>query len=556
MLATAAPTVQRCHPASRRRLPLRLTLDEAIAQATANSHRLGELRAREAAARAAADQRGAAQKPIVTTQLGYQRTNHVDEFGFLTPEGGFRVLYPDVPDNYRARIELQWPIYTGGRLQALERAARAEAEFSGQELATARADLKLEVTRAFWALLTARESAARARRGAQAGGRAARRRAVRASTRGSCRRTMCCRSRRSARGRQVSLIEAKNLAAVTEADLARLIGAGDGAAISLDAVLEPPGAPQTADPAALLTEARAGRTERAGLQIRTRIAEERQTAARAGRLPAVSLVTGFDYARPNPRIFPRVRRVAPLVGRRREPELDRLGCRTHAVRGGGGREPDGGDARAAGRVRHDAGARDPPAHARSRLHARRRSRRPARAFARPPKRGASCRSASRPAWRLRPTCSTRRSRCCRRSSIARARSRTPGWRARGSTARWDADGRHHRSGSHPALRRVHGRRPRQLRGRPGRGVRLPRRERRGQVHDHPHALRPAPADERHGRRRRHRRDARSGRRQAAHRLHVPALLAVRGAHGRPEHPLLRRHLRARRRGARSAARGS
>jgi outer membrane protein len=39
--------------------------------------------------------------------------------------------------------------------------------------------------------------------------------------------------------------------------------------------------------------------------IRTRVAEERQTAALAGRLPAVSLVTGFDYGRPNPRIFPR-----------------------------------------------------------------------------------------------------------------------------------------------------------------------------------------------------------------------------------------------------------
>ena len=38
-------------------------------------------------------------------------------------------------------------------------------------------------------------------------------------------------------------------------------------------------------------------------------------------------------------------------------------------------------------------------------------------------------------------------------------------------------------------------------------------------------------------------DQRSGRRQAPHRLHVAALLAVRAADGRSEHPVLRRHLR-------------
>ena len=304
MLATAAPDASALSPAGAQASPERLTLDDAIARAIANSHRLGELRAREAAAVAAAEGSGAAQKPIVTTQLGYQRTNHVDEFGFLTPEGGISLIYPDVPDNYRARIELQWPIYTGGRLQALERAARAEAEFSGQELGTARADLKLEVTRAFWALLTARESAhvleeAVRRVDAQLAD-------VRSRFDAGLVPPNEVLSVEAERARQaVFLIEAKNLAAVTEADLARLIGAGDGA-ISLAAVLEPPGAPQIPDPAALLTEARTGRTERTGLEIRTRIAAERETAALAGRLPAVSLVTGFDYTRPNPRIIPRV----------------------------------------------------------------------------------------------------------------------------------------------------------------------------------------------------------------------------------------------------------
>ena len=70
------------------------------------------------------------------------------------------MVYPDIPDNYRARLDLQWPIYTGGRADALERAARAERGAIGKDLDAARADLRLEITRAFWALVTAREAEA------------------------------------------------------------------------------------------------------------------------------------------------------------------------------------------------------------------------------------------------------------------------------------------------------------------------------------------------------------------------------------------------------------
>ena len=63
---------------------------------------------------------------------------------------GRQVVYPDLPDNFRTRLDLQWLFYTGGRLDALERAARAERQASGEELAAARSDLRLEITRAFW----------------------------------------------------------------------------------------------------------------------------------------------------------------------------------------------------------------------------------------------------------------------------------------------------------------------------------------------------------------------------------------------------------------------
>ena len=137
---------------------LRLTLDEAITRGIAANPRLEEMSARQEAARAIEAQREAAQQPQLAAIASYTRTNHVDEFRVANASGGVQVIYPDIPDQVRSRIDLQWPIYTGGRLAALTRAAGAEAEAVGQEREAARADLKLEITRAFWAVLTARAS--------------------------------------------------------------------------------------------------------------------------------------------------------------------------------------------------------------------------------------------------------------------------------------------------------------------------------------------------------------------------------------------------------------
>ena len=178
--------------------PLRLTLDEAMARGLDASHRLAETRARGEAAEAAVGGERAAAMPRIAAQAGYMRTNHVDEFGLLTPDNQFRVIYPDVPDNYRTRLDLQWPIYTGGRIDALERAARAEAAASSGDLGAARADLRLEITRASWALATA------ARRCGSSTNRSARCRRTCAtcatgSPRGSCHRTTSRAWRRRSR---------------------------------------------------------------------------------------------------------------------------------------------------------------------------------------------------------------------------------------------------------------------------------------------------------------------------------------------------------------------
>ena len=110
----------------------------------------------------------------------------------------------------------------------------------------------------------------------------------------------------------------------------------------------------------------------------------------------------------------------------------------------------------------------------------------------------------------------------------------------GAPARRDRRARHEltssRSTAHDltrTLRRVHRRRPHHLRRARRRGVRLPRRERRRKDDGDPDADRPAGA-ERAARRRVAGHDVYTRERsdQAQHRLHEPALLALRGPHRR------------------------
>ena len=139
--------------------PLRLTLDEAITRGIEASHRLEELSARQEAARAIEAQREAAQQPQLAAIASYTRTNHVEEFRVPNASGGVRVIYPDIPESACGRASICSGRFTPAAVsQALTRAAGAEAEAAGQDREAARADLKLEITRAFWAVLTARAS--------------------------------------------------------------------------------------------------------------------------------------------------------------------------------------------------------------------------------------------------------------------------------------------------------------------------------------------------------------------------------------------------------------
>lgn len=282
---------------------LRLTLDESIRRSLDTSHRIAEAVARGDAAEAVVGTRRAAKLPQLAAQAGYTRTNHVDEFGIPQPNNQLRVIYPDIPDNFRTRLDLQWPIYTGGRLDALERAARVDATASADEIASARLDLTLEVTRAYWALVTATESR---RVVEEAVGRAdAHLNDVRNQLTAGLVPPSDVFTAEAQESRQRMLaVQARTARDVAEAELGRLVDATPGTAIeATDSPVAAPVPVSSID--ALVTLARQQRPERAALAKRVEAAGERGRAAAAGAKPVVAVGGGVDYARPNPRIFPR-----------------------------------------------------------------------------------------------------------------------------------------------------------------------------------------------------------------------------------------------------------
>ena len=288
----------------------RLTVDEAVARAFEASHKLAEARARQDGARATVQIRQAGGKPTASAVAGYTRTNHVDPFGFPTPDGRLNILYPDVPDNFLTRVAAQWPIYTAGRVDALERAAEAEAAAAGADLDTARADLRFEVTRAYWAVATSteavrvlKESVARA----EAQVRDARQRLDVGLVPPSD--VLTFEAQQSSE--ELQLIEATNLLESSLIELRRLIGAVPDAPIAISDRLDTPlgsgpTPPQnSAETETMVSEARKQRPELQALAFRFEGAEARRTAVGAGNKPTIALGAGYDFAKPNAKIFPR-----------------------------------------------------------------------------------------------------------------------------------------------------------------------------------------------------------------------------------------------------------
>jgi len=297
LLLTCLPLPLMAQPAA-----IRLTLEDAIARSFETSHRLAEARARELGAQAALKGAQAGDKPIVTASGGYTRTNHVQEFAINQPTARF-VVYPDIPDNFGSRLSIEWPIFTSGRVDALERAATAEAQAAAADIDTARADLRFEVVRAYWAAATSRE-AVRVLEESTARAEAQLRDARQRFDVGLIPPNEVSSLEAQRSREQAQLIEASNLRESAFIELRRLIGAAQETVVDLADPLDAV-AGSGQDSTTLIQEAFAERPERKAITLRLGGIEARQQAAATGNKPVVAVGAGVDYAKPNQRHFPR-----------------------------------------------------------------------------------------------------------------------------------------------------------------------------------------------------------------------------------------------------------
>jgi outer membrane protein len=272
--------------------PLRLTLDEALARGLANSHRLAELQARQEGAQAAQSEVSASAMPSISFLGGYTRTNHVVQFAIPQPGGRTLVVYPDVPDNFRSRFDLVWPVFTAGRTDALERAADAERKAAEEDITAARSDLRLEITRAFWALVSSIESERVVARSLDTIGAHVRDLRSRFDQGLIAPNEVLTAEAQESRERVLS-IEASNLRGVSEADLRRLIGEDTIRRVEPLANLEVSSA-STASVDGLLTAARAQRAERRALEDRLQASRAREEAVAAQAKPQVGWNDSWD----------------------------------------------------------------------------------------------------------------------------------------------------------------------------------------------------------------------------------------------------------------------
>jgi outer membrane protein TolC len=289
--------------------PLSLTLGEAIERGVREAPRLAGARAHEAAATATVDSRAAQGAPTITARTSYLRTNHVDQFGVPQANGSVRVIFPDIPDNFDVRTELAVPLITSGRTAASVGSARAELAASQADHRSEEEDVRLDVSRAYWTLVTAREATKvleqeLQRMDAYVGDVQARVNA------GVLPPNDLLSAQAERASQQVQLIQARNAAALAEIDLARLVGADLGQPLVTVTPVDAPlpdavnAAGQPID--ALVARARAGRSERLALQDRQTGLREGAEAARASTRPLVSGLAAVEPGRPNQRFVPRV----------------------------------------------------------------------------------------------------------------------------------------------------------------------------------------------------------------------------------------------------------
>jgi outer membrane protein TolC len=289
--------------------PMPLTVDDAVRMGIEHAPQVAEARTKTVAANHGVRALEGLALPSATAQMNYIRWSHTPEFLIPDGMGGTRVLYEDIPNYYRGRVEVSAPIFSFGRISSNVAAARADvtAAEAGERLAIS--DVRFEVMRAYWLLATARENVSMlvqslARTDSWVGD-------VRSRVDAGLLPPNEVQSAQAQRAReQVRLLQAQNNEALAELVLARLIGVPAGTSIRTASAVDQP-LPQavvlesmTADE--LIARASGQRPERAGLTARSDGLRQSAKATIANINPYVLALGAIEPGRPNARFVPPV----------------------------------------------------------------------------------------------------------------------------------------------------------------------------------------------------------------------------------------------------------
>jgi outer membrane protein TolC len=284
---------------------VRLSLSDALARARENSPHLSELTAQQAAAEAALRGAQAEKRPLVDLSAGYTRNSHVDEFRLALPGQPSRVLFPDIPNNYRLHAGASVPLWTGGRIESAVAAADRQREAAGLDVTGAEHDLDLETRTAYWRLVTARESErvlAEALTAYEAHLTDANNRfKFGVAARNEVLAVQVERDRA-----ELSRLQAENAANISEADLLRLMGLPAGTHLDPTDPANPTDRSdeKLEDLTTLATTAEQARPELKALEARIAAARAAVGIQKAASKPQAFASLGYDYADPNQRIVP------------------------------------------------------------------------------------------------------------------------------------------------------------------------------------------------------------------------------------------------------------
>jgi outer membrane protein len=280
----------------------RLTLDDAIARARANSPRLESFSALTRAASESVRGAQAGRRPDLDIQAAYSRNSNVPELILSSPGAPPRVIFPNLPSQWRTHVGASLPLYTGGRVQGQVGAAREAEGASIADRAAAENDLVAETHIAYVNVLFARETA-RVLREAIASyeahlkdSRAREEMGLAASHEVLA---VTVERERAELGR----VLADNASAIAAANLLRLVGLPPETEVELDPT--PAGLLATPEPLEdQVKRASTGRPELEALRARVRSLEATSRVAQSSSRPQAGLQAGFDYSNPNPRILP------------------------------------------------------------------------------------------------------------------------------------------------------------------------------------------------------------------------------------------------------------